>query len=236
MSAGAWIGLSDLMKKELAFSIIIAGTTLAGLIGFLLGSGQGEASQGRSSIDVELLRQMIREELAETRVVQNAEPRDPSTMQAAKPWSSTAGGASIQRSPSWDVPLEDLEKAIERLNRAVTAMQSHGVVPLSSQVQMAQSGRYPQKSTVIRAYCRRWENDERDEEIKRKELLFLSPTEVLERFGEPNNIELEVGSLYWEYEYMREDEDGITYGWDMYLTFTDGAVMDASCSFYDDED
>lgn len=216
---------------------MLIGVVLGFVFGYLAGSGPPTNRVTISpTVQSKLTSEMVRDEidaalellLADLRRGQGAPASGGSGQAIALP----ADG----RTPAWDVPLEDIEKAIERLNRAVTAMQSHGAVPLSSQVQLAQSGKYPQKSTVVRAFCRRWENDERDEEIKRKELLFLSPVEVLERFGEPNNIELEVGSLYWEYSYMREDADGMTTGWDMYLTFTDGAVMDASCSFYDDDD
>jgi len=225
------------VNKVIPSILVLVGVGLGFIFGYLAGSGPPTNRVTISpTVQSKLTSEMVRDEIDAALELLLADLRNG----RGAPASSSTGAAipihSDARTPAWDMPLEDLEKAIERLNRAVTAMQSHGVVPLSSQVQMAQSGRYPQKSAVVRAFCRRWEKDERDEEIKLKELLFLSPIEVLERFGEPNNIELEVGSLFWEYEYIREDDDGTTYGWDMYLVFTDGAVMDASCSFYDDED
>lgn len=225
------------MSKLYPPLLVICAALIGLLLGYLLGSGPTSAvSIKANGVREEVLRQLVREEVDAA-----VDPLISAIRNGGGPVPRGSSGAAVPlnsdaRTPSLDVPIEDLEKAIERLNRAVATMQKQSTAPLSSQVQLAKSGLYPQKSDVVRSFCRRWENDDRDEEIKRKELLFLSPLEILERFGQPNAIELEVGSLYWEYSYNRETPEGMTIGWDMYLVFTDGAVMDASCSFYDDDD
>jgi hypothetical protein len=207
----------------------VVGIALGYLLGATPNSGAGKTSE---SLDTELLRQMVREEigaaLREHEIKQGAVALTPTSNQAGN------GAANVgSRTPSWELLLGDLEQAIQRINSAVSALDKKSTVSVPDQLKLARSGLYPQNSRRVRDFCKRWEQDEEEEEVKRKELMFLTTTEILQRFGEPNDITLEVGTLYWEYKREWDVADGETYWWYMDLTFTGGAVMDVSCSWYE---
>ena len=51
---------------------------------------------------------------------------------------------------------------------------------------------------------------------------------MLERFGRPDEIEVEVGSVWWYYYQEIEHADGVTEVWSVDLSFYDGALVDFS--------
>lgn len=224
------------MNKVVPSILVLAGVGLGFVFGYLAGSGEPLNRVSISpTVQSKLTREMVRSEI------------DDALRQHLVGWGSgsqaanSGGGQAVPaesagRTPSLELPVKDLERAIADIHAAVAALGSKATPNMQGQLALARSGQYPQRKSVVRQFCRRWVDDERDDEIKRKELLFMSPLEVLQRFGEPNIIELEVGSVYWEYSHYTESDDGMTLGWDMSLYFTEGAVMDASCDFYDDDD
>ncbi|MBC8404229.1 MAG: hypothetical protein H8E15_03300 [Planctomycetes bacterium] len=222
------------MAKNTSLLLIALAAVVGIALGYLLGATPNSAAGKTSeSLNTELLRQMVREEIStalrEHEVRLGAVASTPATSNQAG-----SGAANVGlRTPSWELLLGDLEQAIQRINSAVSALDKRSSSSVPDQLKLAQSGLYPQNSRRVRDFCKRWEEDPEDEEIKRKELMFLTPTDILQRFGEPNDITLEIGSLYWEYKREWDVADGDTYWWYMDLTFTGGAVMDVSCSWYE---
>jgi len=224
------------MGKSSQLWLVSLALLLAFVCGFLLGGERGVAKPAwgvEQSPSLEDFRLMLRDEMRELALADaqggRGSPISGTQVRASEP------SAKSGRTPSWEALIQRLDAAAERLEQAAARAEEGSKPTIADQVALARAGTYPQNAFAIKQYCRRLEAAEEEDEWERisAELKFQTPTQVLQRFGEPSEINLDVGTMYWEYRVSVEISPDEDYYWELDITFTDGAVMEFESDYFE---
>ena len=217
--------------------IVIPALTFA--VGFLLGSGSGSTSDNSDTATLlarqeELIR-LLRDQPA-GRSTTAPSPARPSSALAADP---NAGSGEGMRLPSLDPWLARIEESVRALEAAAERAAATAPVSTTEIVRRAADPNLPRNDRELKRFIREYETVEMTEHKTNEEYedawrnlkgkyRYQTMEKILERFGRPDEIEVEVGSVWWYYYQEIEHADGFTEVWSVDLSFYDGALVDFS--------
>jgi hypothetical protein len=191
------------LSKFIPSILVLVGVGLGFIFGYLAGSGAPTNRVTISpTVQSKLTSEMVRDEIDAALEVYLAQE-----LRTGNPTTSSGSMAEVQigssgRTPNWAEPLEQIDQAVARLDDAISSLERKSGPSLKSQILMALSGDYP---TQLEEFVRvvqeiELQTREQGRSTTRESLLYLSPVEVLRRFGEPHEMDLRDDRLEWEYE------------------------------------
>ena len=211
--------------------VVIPALTFA--VGFLLGSGQSSsdhpaADHSQVLTNQEELIRLLREWQGGSRGPAPPPSHGPSLARVDGP------GSDGVRLPSLDPWLQRIDDAVRRLEAAADRAAKTAPVSTTEVVRRASDPNLPRNDRALKHFIARIEaaetgdNYDRDWEALQAEYRYQSMEQVLESFGRPDDIEVEVGTVCWYYYHEYELPSGNSASWGVDFSFYDGALIDFS--------
>lgn len=213
--------------------IVIPALTFA--VGYLLGSSQSQgglpADQNEVLAHQEELIRLLRDRVTDERGPAPPQGSGPSLAQVDRP---NRGGAETVRLPSLDPWLQRIDDAVRRLEAAAERAADTAPVSTTEMVRRAADPNLPRNDRELKRFIERVEAAESGDDYDRDwgalqtEFRYQNMEQILERFGRPDDIEVDVGTVYWYYSEEYELPSGDWASWSVDFSFYDGALVDFS--------
>lgn len=204
-------------------------------LGYLLGGAQstptGEAPSNEYEQEILRLVRALPDELRASTPVTISESLRSSFANAG------SNEGSGMRLPALDAWLQRIDDAVVRLEQA--ASRTAAIAPRSKKeiLQLASDPKLPRKDAQLKSFILEYEkveysDYETDEDWDAawgkltNEYRFLSMEDVLNRFGRPDEIQVDAGTSYWEYYEDSDDQYGNPQEWGVSLNFYDGMLIE----------
>lgn len=207
------------------------------VLGFLLGARPAEATGSEALLEnqaeqLRLLRDLQRNASASqaSRDVASV----PRSQRAVSPDGDAAGSVRL---PSLDPWLQRIDGAVQRLEEAAERASKTAPVDPAQIVRRAADPNLPRNDRELKLFIREVEavdygefetNEDYDRawEALQAKYRYQPMEDMLERFGRPDDIELEAGAVHWYYSQETPKSGGEVEIWEVQLSFYDNALVD----------